>query len=148
MAFRRIVLYLVLPLAVITVAFTLLVTRMNRNLPDARDTAREEQTEAGDIAYEALQYADAERAYRHALLLSRDEKDEPGATALALRNLANALLAQGKHAEAERLLLEAVAMCEEAQGPSSVEVLSVLGDLRGFYVAADLDSLGEACEAR
>lgn len=148
MTFRRILLVFVLPLAVLTAAFTLAVSRLNRNLPDARDTARAEETEAGDIAYEGLQYGEAERFYRHALLLSRGEKDDPMETALALRNLANALAAQGEHAEAEQLLLEAVAIGERERGSKSVEVLSMLGDLRGLYVLADLDSLGAACEAR
>lgn len=148
MVFRRIIVFFVLPLAILTAAFTLVVTRMHRNLPDARDAARDEQTEAGGVAAEALQYADAERYYRHALLLSRGEKDDPLVTALALRGLANAVAAQGRHAEAERFLLEAVALSEATRGPASVEVLSVLGDLRGLYVLADLDSLGEACEAR
>jgi hypothetical protein len=71
MAFRRIIVFFVLPLAILTAAFTLVVTRMHRNLPDARDAARDEETEAGGVAAEALQYADAERYYRHALLLSR-----------------------------------------------------------------------------
>src|SRR5262245_33707621 len=106
MTFRRILLVFVLPLVLLTAAFTLVVTRMNRNLPDARDTARAEETEAGDVAYEALQYVEAERFYRHALLLSRDEGDDPVETALALRNLANAVAAQGKHDEAQQLLLE------------------------------------------
>jgi tetratricopeptide (TPR) repeat protein len=148
MLFRRIMVFFILPLMVLTAGFTFVVGRMHRNIPDARDTARDEQTEAGDIAYESLLYADAERYYRHALLLSRDEKDDPGVTALALRNVANALAAQGNHTEAERLLAEAVALCEAARGPSSVEVLSVLVDLRGVYTLADLDSLGEACETR
>jgi len=148
MSFRRLLLVLVLPLALLTAAFTLVVSRVHRHLPDARDAARDEETEAGDVAFESLQYVDAERSFRHALLLSRGEKDGPGVTALALRNLANAVAAQGKHAEAEQLFLEAVALSETAHGGSSVEVLSVLGDLRGLYSMADLDSLGEACEAR
>jgi tetratricopeptide (TPR) repeat protein len=148
MTFRKVLLVLVLPLALLTAAFTLVVSRVHRNLPDARDAARDVETEAGGIAYEALQYADAERYYRHALLLSRGEGDDPLTTAFALRNLANAVAAQGRHEEAERLLLDAVARCEEARGPKSVEVLSVLGDLRGLYILADLDSLGAACEAR
>src|SRR5687767_8223974 len=120
MTFRRILLVFLLPLVLLTATFTFVVSRMNRNLPDARDTARAEETEAGDIAYEALQYADAERSYRHALLLSRDEKDDPMETALSLRNLANAVAAQGKHAEAEVLLLEAVTLGERARGSKSV----------------------------
>ena len=148
MTFRRLMLVVVLPLALLTAGFTFVVSRMHRHLPDARDAARDEETAAGDVAYESLQYADAERSYRHALLLSRGEKDGPGVTALALRNLANAVAAQGKHAEAEQLFLESVALSETAHGPNSVEVLSVLGDLRGLYTLADLDSLGEACEAR
>ncbi|HEU5312169.1 MAG TPA: tetratricopeptide repeat protein, partial [Candidatus Eisenbacteria bacterium] len=148
MTLRRVLLVFVLPLALLTAGFTLAVSRMNRNLPDARDTARAEEREAGDVAYEALQYAEAERFYGHALLLSRGEKDDPMETAFALRNLANAVAAQGKHAEAERLLLEAVSLGERARGPESVEVLSVLGDLHGLYVLADQDSLAAACEAR
>jgi tetratricopeptide (TPR) repeat protein len=148
MTFRRLMLVVVLPLILLTAAFTLVVSRIHRNLPDARDATRDEETEAGDVAFESLQYADAERSYRHALLLSRGEKDDPGVTALALRNLANAVAVQGKHAEAEQLLLESVSLSESAHGPTSVEVLSVLGDLRGLYTLADLDSLGDACEAR
>ena len=148
MTFRRILLVFVLPLVLLTAAFTLVVTRMNRNLPDARDTARAEETEAGDVAYEALQYVDAERFYRHALLLSRDDGDDPMETALALRNLANALAAQGKHEESQQLFLEAVSLGERARGAKSVEVLSVLGDLHALYILADLDSAAAVCEAR
>src|SRR5688572_33324464 len=93
MTFRRILLVFVLPLAFLTVAFTFAVSRMNRNLPDGREAARAEETEAGDVAYEALQYVDAERSYRHALLLSRGEKDDLMETALSLRNLATAVAA-------------------------------------------------------
>ena len=69
-------------------------------------------------------------------------------TASAMIELAQALSAEGRCAEAMEYVKEALHVSEAAYGPNSVEVLCVLGPLVGLYQSLDLDSLAGSVATR
>src|SRR5438046_2158081 len=93
--------------------------------PGAASAKGPEWNDAMSAAQRALdesRYADAEQFLRTAV--SEAEKLAPGDRRLDLSfsSLANVLYSRGKHAEAERTYLQAVAILEKTLGPEHLRV--------------------------
>ena len=137
------------------IVMTFLATRMFSPLSDTETilAAYKNERAAGDSAFTNLDFKLAEYHRQRALdLTTTDDGRRPTMlwvnTASAMIELAQALSAQGRCAEATEYVKEALHVSEKAYGPNSVEVLCVLGPLAGLYQSLDLDSMAEAAAIR
>ena len=145
----------ILAFAGTVIVMTVLATRMFSPLSDTETilAAYKSERAAADSAFVSLDFKLAEHHRRRALELTTTEGGRRPTmlwvnTASAMIELAQALSAQGRTAEAMEYVKEALHVSESAYGPNSVEVLCVLGPLVGLYQSLDLDSLAEAVAIR
>ncbi|HEY6292812.1 MAG TPA: tetratricopeptide repeat protein [Terriglobia bacterium] len=102
---------------------------------DANLSVWQAAIEAGHRAYNQGRYAEAEDAYRAALAEARSFGRGDSRLGTTLNDLGEACRARGKLDEAEPLFVQALALCEEAQGSDDLSAAQIFNNLAAVYAA-------------
>ena len=101
----------------------------------AQSGRRESYMAAGVAAYQLGHYAEAQGQLEAALRTAEEAFGTQDRLAQSLNRLATLYQAQGKHAEAEPLFKQALAIWEKAVGPDHPNVATILNNLAEVYRA-------------
>ncbi|HET9950871.1 MAG TPA: tetratricopeptide repeat protein [Candidatus Eisenbacteria bacterium] len=140
-------------IAYLVFAVTVIATTLHRDDEDTLKQQAESAQSEGRSASWALDFKTAERRFRASIDLIRAcglKGNVANAEwyAEAHQDLADALSAQGRLADAEAAYRQALRLYERADGRDSENCIDPLSSLADLYAAAGRDSAADACAAR
>ena len=132
--------------AALTAALFCLVT--GAASAEAQNSLWETYNDSGKQAYEAGEYAKAQKLFESALKEAEGFGPNDPRLATSLNNLAELYRAQGKYDQAEPLYKRSLAIREKALGPDHPDVATSLNNLAALYRKTGQVKTAEAMEKR